>query len=152
MQYVDVVKQFILAERTSYWHLHLRSVHAMLNVFAVTGHNNYSKSGQLYLQLMDDLPSTHPWLYAMFTEKKLHTIRRLDKFWVGLSTDLVIEQTMMRAIKERGGRGIENVQLTWVHSMHQCASVHMALNSLTGIEVISAAHRFRICSSNQGLE
>ena len=89
--------------------------------------------------------STHHWLHAMFTEKKLHIIRRFDKFWAGLSTDLVIEQTMMRAIKGRGGvthgHGIdENVRLTWVHSMHQCASVHMALNLLTAIKVVNQQH------------
>ena len=81
----------------------------------------------------------------MFTEKKLHTIRRSDKFWARLSIDLVIEQTMMRAIKGRGGvthgRGMdENVWLTWLHSMHQHASVHMALNSLTAIEVVNQQH------------
>ena len=52
---------------------------------------------------------------------------------------------MMRAIKGRGGlthgRGIdENVRLTWVHSIHQCASIHMTLNSLTGIEVVNQQH------------
>ncbi len=32
-----------------------------------------------------------------------HVIRRSDKFWSGLSSDLVIEQTLMRSLKSTGG-------------------------------------------------
>ena len=145
VNYIDVVKLFILAERTSDWHLHLHTVQSMLNLFAATGHNNYAKCGRLYIQLMVELPVTHPWLYNMFTDKRFHTIRRSDRFWAGLSTDLVIEQTMMKSIKGRSGltrgRGMEeNVRLQWVHSMHQCASIHLALASMTGVESSNPKH------------
>ena len=71
---------------------------------------------QKVVDFTGSFPSIHPWMYAMFTEKKLHTTRRSDKFWAGLPTDLVIKQTMI-SIKERGGvthgRGMdENVRLT----------------------------------------
>jgi len=75
----------------------------MLNLFSAAGHNNYVKSGRLYLQLMSSLPDTHPWLYGMFNEHGFHVIRRSDLFWAGLSSDLVIEQTLMRSAKGRGG-------------------------------------------------
>jgi len=122
MQYVRIVKQFLLTERTCNWHLHLKSVHDMLNLFAATGHNNYAKSARLYLQTMKNLPPTLPQLYAMFNEFGLHAIRHSDRYWAGLSSDLIIEQTMMKAIKGRGGltrgrRMQKNVQLFLV--VHQ---------------------------------
>ena len=39
--YVDIVKDFIRAERTGNWNDHLNSVGRMLNLFAPTGHFNY---------------------------------------------------------------------------------------------------------------
>ena len=77
--YVDVLKCFILAERTGHWHFHLKCVHDMLNLFAATGHNDYLKSCRLYLQqLVLDLPNSHPWLYEMFTVNGFHSVRRTD--------------------------------------------------------------------------
>jgi len=44
IDYVSVMKQFIFAERTGNWHLHLKSVGDMLNLFAAMGHSNYAVS------------------------------------------------------------------------------------------------------------
>jgi hypothetical protein len=143
MHYIDTVKRFILAERTTDWHLHLEAVNDMLNLFAATGHSNYC--ARLYLQMMRDLPDSHPWLYSMFQKHGFHSIRRSDRFWAGLSTDLVIEQTMMKTIKGRGGltrgRGFdENVRSVWVHTLHQCAGVHLAMTSMTGLHSSTQQH------------
>jgi len=32
-----------------------------------------------------------------------HSIRRFNRFWGGLLTDLIVEQVMMKAVKGRGG-------------------------------------------------
>lgn len=85
MNYVSLLKTFIRAERTSDWNLHLSSLSQMLNLFAATGHSNYTKSGRLYLQLMLDLPQTHPWLHEQLSSR--HAVRRSNCFWAGLSTD-----------------------------------------------------------------
>ena len=53
--YVDVVKMFILAERTGYWNLHVVAISKMLNLFAATGYINYDKSAES--------KNTHPWVY-----------------------------------------------------------------------------------------
>jgi len=53
------MKDFIQANRTCDWFLHLASLKRMLNVFAATGRSNYTKSVRLYLQLMSELPETH---------------------------------------------------------------------------------------------
>ena len=74
VEYVETLKIFIRAERIGDWNLHLIAVGKMLNLFAATGHNNYAKSARLYLQLMMQLPSDHPWLYQCFIQKGYYTI------------------------------------------------------------------------------
>ena len=110
----------------------------MINLFAATGHVNYAKSARLYLQLMQDLPTEHPWLYQCFVEHGFHIVRRSSIQWAGLWTDLTIEQVMMRSIKSRGGltrgRGItESVRLQWIYSMHKYAGIHDAMTQLTNL-------------------
>ncbi|KAG1647735.1 hypothetical protein GQR58_030367 [Nymphon striatum] len=137
ISYIDVIKQFIAAERTGNWKNHLETMAQMLNLFAATGHYHYAKSARLYLQMMAELPSTYPDLHEKFTSNGYHVVRRSDRFWSGLWPDLTIEQVLMRSLKTRGGvtrgRGMsENVMLTCIHSMHTCAKVHMAMTELTG--------------------
>ena len=79
----------------------LVAVGRMLNLFAATGHNNYAKSGRLYLQMMMELPHMHTWLYEQFSSNGFFTVRRSDRFWASQWTDLIIEQ-VMRTIKGHG--------------------------------------------------
>ncbi|MCG8032822.1 MAG: hypothetical protein JAZ03_11695, partial [Candidatus Thiodiazotropha taylori] len=102
MEMVDILRRFLKAERTGNWALHLQSVHDMLPYFAASGHNLYAKSAYLYLQMMQALPETHPELYDKFTQG-FHVVRRSDRYWAGLSTDLIIEQVLMRSVKTSGG-------------------------------------------------
>ena len=134
--WIHLVKQFIMAERTGNWQLHLETTADMLPLFAAAGHHHYAKSARLYLQQMRDLPSTHPWLHTQFTANGYHTVRRTSKYWAGLSTDLLIEQTLMKSLKSPSGlthgRGLtESVRNIWVHSMHESASRHLALRAVT---------------------
>ena len=145
IRYIDIIKQFLTAERTGNWMLHLESITDMLNLFAATGHNNYAKCARLYVQMMKDLPTTHPWLFDMFMTQGVHSVRRSDRYWAGLSTDLLIEQTMMRSLKSQGGitRGSgfeESVRVVWVLTMHHCASVHLVMSSLTGLQAVNQQH------------
>lgn len=129
IQYINILKQFILAERTSNWHFHLQSLKRILNLFAASGHLNYAKSARLYLQKMLFLQTSHPWLFEKFVNG-FHAVRRTDHHWSGLWSDLVIEQTMMRSIKTRSGltRGMEDsVRNLWVLSMHSTSAVHNAM-------------------------
>ena len=90
IDYVELLKLYIRVERTGNWDLHLVAVKRMINLFAATGYMNYAKSARLYLQFMVHLPKEHPWLYSCFMEQDYHTIRRSDRFWAGLWTDLAI--------------------------------------------------------------
>ena len=83
IEYVDIIKKFFFAERTSNWPLHLQTVIEMANLSAATGHINYARCTRLYVQEMMNLPESHPWLCQQFLDDH-HAIRRSDRFWAGL--------------------------------------------------------------------
>ena len=94
MRAIDILGKFIKAERTENWELRLHAVYDMLPFFTASGHNLYAKSAYLYLQLMLDLPNNHLELYDMFMNG-FHVIQRSDRYWAGVSSDMLIEQTLM---------------------------------------------------------
>lgn len=103
LHYIDVLKLSIHAERPGNWALHLSALSRMTDVFAATGHCNYAKSARPHLHQMLELETTYPWVYTNFSEHGYHTVRRSDRFWVDLRTDLVIDEVLMRALKSRRG-------------------------------------------------
>ena len=138
LDYVSTIKKYIVAERTSNWALHLEATKEMLNLFAATGHINYAKSARVYVQQITELQQRNPWLYNKFQEG-FHAVRRSDRLW----SDLVIEQTLMKSIKTRGGltrgRGMsEDVRQLWVLSLSDCAVIHRAMTEVSGLTVKSS--------------
>ena len=134
---VDILRKFLKAERTGNWRLHLQSVHDMLPYFAASGHRQYAKSAYVYLQMMTTLPETHPDVHQKF-EDGYHIVRRSDRYWAGLFTDLIIEQVLMRSVKTHGGltRGkgmTETQRLQWVLSMPACANINDAMQKFSGV-------------------
>ena len=120
------------------WLLHLESIRDMLPYFAAAGHNLYTKCAYIYLTQMINLQYVHPEIHALFCNG-YHVIRRSDRYWGGLSTDLVIEQVLMRSIKSTGGltrgRGLGSSQRTlWLLSMPACSEVHEAMQNLTATQ------------------
>ena len=101
MDMVTLIRKYIRADRTGNWNLHLEATTEMLPFFAAAGHNNYNKSCRLYLQDMLELKNVDPVTERSFQEG-LSVIRRSDRFWAGESTDLVIEQVLMRSMKSTG--------------------------------------------------
>ena len=131
MDMVDILRKYIRAERTGNWELHLQAVSEMLPYLAASGHNNYTKSAWVYLQRMDTLENDCPDVYRLFKEG-LHVVRRSDRYWAGLSSDLIIEQVLMRRMKTSGGltrgRGMtEQQRLIWLLSMPACAEVNKSM-------------------------
>ena len=100
----------------------------MLPYLAACGHNHYTKSVWIYLQRMSNLQNDHPDVYQHFREG-LHVVRRSDRYWAGLSSDLIIEQVLMRSLKTSGdltrGRGMtEQQRLRYLLSKPACADVN----------------------------
>ena len=135
MDMVSILQRFIKAERMANWKL--QTVQYMLSYFAASGYSLYSKSAYVYLQIMLRLPETHPDAHRKFMEG-YHVVRRNDRFWAGLSIDLIIEQVLMRSIKTHGGlaRGMgvtENQRLVWFLSMPVCASINETMQKFSGV-------------------
>ena len=147
MLMVDILRQFLKAERTGNWRLHLHALQRMLLFLAAAGHSQYTKSLHIYLQHMQELKHRHTAVHNAFMQGH-HVLRRSDRYWAGLSTDLVIEQVLMRSVKSAGGltrgRGMADSQRTqWLLSMPACADMNNALQEVTGLEY---------CTSDQHVE
>ena len=96
----------------------------ILPYLAASGHNMHTKSARVYLQQMTDLKAEHPDVQQRFDDW-FHTIRRSDRQWVGLSSNLIIEQVMTRSLKSSAeltrGRGMtEHQRLVWLLSTPAC--------------------------------
>ena len=99
---VSIAKEFIRAERMGDLPAHLNTVKEMLPYFHASRHFPNAKYGHLYLQDMLQLQNfMNPSVYQRFTQGFL-TVRRLDKLSCGTSTDMVIEQSMIKSIKTDG--------------------------------------------------
>ncbi|XP_045199496.1 uncharacterized protein LOC123553863 [Mercenaria mercenaria] len=142
MEMIDILKSFIKAERTGNWCLHLKSMQKMLPFFAAAGHNLYLKSAYLYLQQMISLPDSNPQLHNAFCNG-FHVVRRGDRYWGGLSTDLAIEQVLMRSVKSVGGltrgRGMTEAQRAhWLLSVPAMAEINNAMQEFTEHRLITS--------------
>lgn len=138
---VSLVLQFIRAERTGNWNLHISTVIKMLPYFHAAGHLLYAKSAHLYAQQMTDLEHRmSEQEYVKFTTHGYFTIRRSNRFWSGIYTDMCIEQLLMRSLKSIGGlthgRGItENTLSLWILAAPACVEVAKAIEAFTGTSV-----------------
>ncbi|KAF7998623.1 hypothetical protein HCN44_011031 [Aphidius gifuensis] len=94
---VTILLQYIEAERSGNWNLHLQSVRKMLPSFHAAKHFNYAKFAHLYLQDMAKLESVMTTdEFNKFTRDSFFTIRRTDKSFNGVWSDMTIEQTLNR--------------------------------------------------------
>ncbi len=130
------------AERTGKWDLHLKTMHEMLPYLAAAGHNNYTKSVHVYLHNMENLSEEHPTVFQHF-QAGMHVGRRSDRYWAGLSQDLLIEQVLMRSMKTTGGltrgRGMTETQrLVWLLSTNACSQVNLAMQELTSVGYLTS--------------
>ena len=110
LEYIYVVKEFLVAVKTCNCYLHLQTLMKMINLFAASGHRNHGKWSRLYLQETLSLSDTNPWLNKQF-EYGYHAVPYSNRSWRGIWSNLIIEQTLMHSIKyTRGstrGRGFE---------------------------------------------
>ncbi len=87
--------------------------------------------------MMQELPQTHTDVYTIF-QKGYHVVRRSNPYWAGLSTDLIIEQVLMRSGKTSGGLTIitgmtETQQNVWLLSLPSHAHVDEVIQELFGV-------------------
>ena len=141
LEYINMITllcNYISAERTGNWLLHLQCVRQMLPYLAAAGHNHYTKSGSLYLQSMLQLNENNPDVFRAFVNGN-HVIRRSDRYWAGISSDLTIEQVLMRSLKTNGGltRGegfAESQRAIWVLAMPAMAEINSSMQEFTNVD------------------
>ena len=120
-------QKFYPSRENGDWELHLSCVRNML-YFHSTGRHLYAKCTHLYLQDMLQLDDATGKIIS-----KNFTIRRSEKFWSGVWSDLTIEQTVMRSMKSVGGlvhgRSMtEDVTNQWILSMPSFSKVRRSRN------------------------
>ena len=110
---VGMARMLIKADRTGSWLMHLQAVFNCLTVFAAAGHFNYLRSEHYYLKQMSNLEEKHPDVYRQFLDG-FHVVRRSNQCWARLSSDLVIEQTLMSTGGLTRGNGMtEDMRNLW---------------------------------------
>ena len=142
MQYINQVmlmRDFIRAESCGDWKLHLATIRKMLPYFHALAHLAYAKCAHLYLRQMSTLEEKMlPDEFEAFTSKGYFTVRRTDKMWAGVWTDMTIEQVLMRAMKTSGGltrgRGMaESIVSLWVLGMPGCSEITQHFEAFCGV-------------------
>ena len=87
----------------------------------------------VYVQEMANLKKEHPYVHQRFGDG-LHVIRRSDRLWAGLSSDLIIEPVLMRSSGGlTRGRGMaEQQRMLCLLPMPARAQVNQTMKELTG--------------------
>ena len=85
---------------------------------------------------------------------RFYVVRTNERKWAGLSTDLVLEQVLMRNIKTSGvlkrGKGMtEQQRLIWLLLVPVCAEMDSAMLDLTGICNSTSEQNMDISESRQ---
>lgn len=156
LQYFELVTialQFVEAERLGDWKLHLQCVNQMLPIFHAAGHLPYAKSAQIYLQDMAALEySMDHAEYDKFTKEGFFTIRRSDKPWSGVWSDMTIEQTLNRYFGTdlKHGRGITaGVIARYLLAMPSTFNIMECVEEFLNIQTISSEQHKDLSASRQ---
>ena len=89
---------------------------------------------------MKNLKDAHPRIYKCFKVKAYQTVRRSDRYWADLWSDLITKQVMKRSLKTRGG-------ITRI--MHRRAGNHEAMITLTNMKRNTREQHVQLTSSRR---
>ncbi len=148
---LKVARSLVIADRTGSWPMHVRAVSECIPIFAAAGHYNYLKSAYFYVQEMNQLHIKHPDVFRKF-QNGYHVIRRSNQFWAGLSSDLVIEQTLMRSLKTCGGltrgSGMSEEQIAlWTMSTPISAQYNAGMQEFTNLSYSTSEQHKELTSA-----
>lgn len=114
----------------------------MLPIFHASGHIFHAKCTHLYLQDVDNLKTClGEEGFKQFTELGYFTIRRSDRYWSGIWSDMTIEQVLMRSLKVHGGltsgRGVTDSLVTkFVLAMPTLIDIIECFREFSGVSQI----------------
>ena len=127
--------QFVKAERTGNWRLHLAAASSMTPYFFAHDRHNYSRWLPVYLADMEQLQQKHPTVYQRFMEGD-HIISRSSQPFSSVWTDMALEQSINLDPKSKGG--IVGISLNadalhrWFLICHERAAITSAVRRRCG--------------------
>ena len=132
---VMMLLQFVKAERTGNWCLHLAAASSMTPYFFAHDRHNYSCRHPVYLADMEQLQQKHPTVYQRFMEGD-HVISRSSQPFSGAWTDMTLKQSINLHSKSKGG--IVGISLNadalhrWFLTCHERAAITSAVRRMCG--------------------
>ena len=134
---VQLLLQFIRAERTSDWHLHLSATSAMTPHFFAMDRPNYSRWLPVYITDMNQLLETHPVIHKEFVNGN-HAVSRSSQPFAQVWTDMALEQSINLDSKTKGGIiGISQkpgALERWFLTSHERAVITTAMKEMCGLQ------------------
>ena len=130
---VLLLLQFLRAERTGNWDLHIATTSQMIPYFFAMDRRNYSKWLPVYLADMTALSSKHPLVHKESLDGN-HSVSRSQHSFSKVSTDLALEQSVNRDSKSKGGIiGMSqnpNALDRWFLTCHERAAITTAFKEI----------------------
>lgn len=152
-QCISISLQFLEAERLGNFNLHLQTVREMLPIFHASGHFAYAKFGQMYLQDAEALPEIMPVEeYRLYSEHGYFTVRRSDKPWSGVWSDMMIETTLNRFFGTdlRHGQGVTpSVVTRYLAAMPSAVAVMEGLEEYLDVRSASSEQHADLAKSRK---
>ena len=134
---VIMLLQFVKAERTGNWRLHLQAASAMAPYFFAHDRQNYARWLPIYLADMGRLGQKHPAVYQQFMQGD-HAISRSSQPFASVWTDMALEQSINLDSKSKGGIvGISlnaDVVQRWFLTSHERAAMMSTVKQMCGID------------------
>ncbi|KAK3750308.1 hypothetical protein QZH41_001776 [Actinostola sp. cb2023] len=134
---VLLMLQFIKAERTGNWELHLSSTAAMIPHFYAMDRHNYARWLPVYIADMNNLKDEHPAVYDEFVAGN-HSVSRSQQPFAQVWSDMALEQSINLDSKSKGGIiGIsrkEDALERWFLTSHERASITRSLKEMCGFD------------------
>ena len=134
---VNVLLQFIKAERTGNWNLQLHSVAALVPYFLAMDRQNYARWLPVYLADMHQLEEKHPMVHSDFIAGG-HGVSRSGQPFSTVWSDMALEQSVNAASKSAGGiiGKSQNASALekWFLTVHERATIAAALKEMYGVQ------------------
>lgn len=112
ISYLDVLKRFFIAKRTSNWGLPVDLTLRMKNLFAPSDHINYARSAKIHIQQMQILAGMYPWVYEKCVAG-FHAVRRSNCHWLAWPRHW---KTLMQSMKTHAS--LKRTRCFWKCSPH----------------------------------
>lgn len=139
-QYMTMVMymlQFIKAERTANWDLHLASTAALMPYFYAMDRINYARWLPVYLADMYSLQENHPEVYAEFKNGN-HSVCRSQQPFCQVWSDMALEQSINLDTKSKGGLvGMtknDDAVNRWFLTSHERAAITRSMKEMCNLE------------------